>query len=164
MTYHPLLAVLLLVTTAFQLPAQRDSVKKIKPPTPLFASDDPISIQLTADFKAIFKDRDTTEQKWHPAAFTWKAGADSGSAAVELTTRGHFRLKSSTCSFPMLRVRFPKDLILEKQPGDPEHRRGAEAGLRAQFLPGARRAGGQLGQDQRSMASLGAWGYFTHLK
>jgi hypothetical protein len=109
MTYHPLLAVLLLVTTAFQLPAQQDSVKKIKPPTPLFASDDPISIQLTADFKAIFKDRDTTEQKWHPAAFTWKAGADSGSAAVELTTRGHFRLKSSTCSFPMLRVRFPKD-------------------------------------------------------
>jgi hypothetical protein len=98
-----------LVTTAFPLPAQQDSVKKIKPPTPLFASGEPISIQLTADFKAIFKDRDTTEQTWHPASFTWKAGSDSGSAAVELTTRGHFRLKSSTCGFPMLRVRFPKD-------------------------------------------------------
>ena len=109
MTYHPLLAVLLLVPTASQLPAQQDSVKKIKPPTPLFASGEPISIQLTADFKAIFKDRDTTEQKWHPAAFTWKAGNDTGSAAVELTTRGHFRLKSSTCGFPMLRLRFPKD-------------------------------------------------------
>ena len=98
MTYHLLLAALLLVTTAFQLTAQQDSVKKIKGPTPLFASDEPIAIQLSADFKAIFKDRDTTEQKWHPATFAWRAGTDSGSAAVELTTRGHFRLKSSTCT------------------------------------------------------------------
>ena len=110
MTYHPLLAFLLVFPTAFSLPAQQDSVKKIKPPTPLFASDGPIAIQMTADFKTIFKDRDTTEQKWYPGAFTWRAGQDTGIVPrSSSTTRGHFRLKSSTCDFPMLRVRFPKD-------------------------------------------------------
>lgn len=108
MSYRPLLSVLLLSTVP-PLAAQEDSVKKIKPPTPLFASDDPIAIQITADFKSIFKDRDTTEQKWYPGTLVWKAGTDSGSTQVELTTRGHFRLKSSTCSFPGLRVKFPKD-------------------------------------------------------
>ncbi len=109
MTYTPLLGCILLLTACPLLQAQQDSVKKIKPPTPLFTSDEPIAIQITSDFKAIFKDRDTTEQSWHPASLAWRAGSDSGTAAVELTTRGHFRLKSSTCNFPMLRIRFPKD-------------------------------------------------------
>ena len=109
MTYRPFLGFIVLSIACPLLPAQQDSVKKIKPPTPLFASHDPIAIQLTSDFKTIFKDRDTTEQKWYPASMAWRSGTDSGTAAVELTTRGHFRLKSSTCGFPMLRVRFPKD-------------------------------------------------------
>src|SRR5262245_30418053 len=108
MTYR-LLGALLFSLAPTLLPAQQDSVKKIKAPTPLFASNDPIAIQLTSDFKSIFKDRDTTQEKWYPATLTWKAGADSGKADVELTTRGHYRLKSSTCNFPMLRVKFPKD-------------------------------------------------------
>jgi len=107
MRYRPLLGFFLLSLVASPAPAQEDSVKKIKPPTPLFASDDPISIQITADFKTIFKDRDTTEQKWYPGALAWKDGADSGSSQVELTTRGHFRLKA--CGFPGLWVKFPKD-------------------------------------------------------
>lgn len=108
MTY-PLLGALLLSLVPTLVTSQQDSVKKIKPATPLFASHDPISIQITSDFKAIFKDRDTTEQHWRPGTLEWRSGTDSGKADVELTTRGHFRLKSSTCNFPMLRVRFPKD-------------------------------------------------------
>ena len=106
---NPLLAAFLLSLAPTLLPAQEDSVKKIKPPTPLFAANDAISIQLTADFKSIFKDRDTTEQHWRPGTLEWRSGNDSGRADVEITTRGHFRLKSSTCNFPMLRVKFPKD-------------------------------------------------------
>lgn len=106
---NPLLAALLLSLAPTLLLAQEDSVKKIKPPTPLFAANDAISIQLTADFKSIFKDRDTTEQHWRPGTLEWRFGNDSGRADVEITTRGHFRLKSSTCNFPMLRVKFPKD-------------------------------------------------------
>jgi len=109
MKYHPLLGLLLLCQPWATIQAQEEEVKKPKPPTPLFAADEPIAIQLTADFKQIFKDGDTTDRKWYPASFVWRAGDDTGSAAVELTTRGHFRLKSSTCGFPMLRVRFPKD-------------------------------------------------------
>ena len=81
MTYR-LLGALLLSFGPTLLPAQQDSVKKIKAPTPLFASNDAIAIQLTSDFKSIFKDRDTTEQKWYPAKFAWKAGSDSGTADV----------------------------------------------------------------------------------
>lgn len=90
-----------------------------QPPTRLFASHDSLSIRLTADFRAIFRDRDTTEQHWHPATIAWQSGADSGTMPVELTTRGHFRLRGGTCSFPMLRVRFPREqragTLFEKQ-------------------------------------------------
>ena len=110
MTYHPLLAVLLLSATASHVTAQEDSVKKIKPPTPLFASNDPIAIQISADFKSIFKDRGHHGAEVVPRVTgTWKAGSNSGTASVELTTRGHYRLKSATCGFPMLRLKFPKD-------------------------------------------------------
>jgi hypothetical protein len=110
-------AILLLAALASPLEAQQQSKeakvpkepKGPQPPTPLFASNDPIAIRLTADFKTIFKDRDTTEQKWFPASFAWSAGKDSGQLNVELTTRGHYRLKAGTCSFPPLRVRFPKE-------------------------------------------------------
>jgi hypothetical protein len=110
-------ALLLLMALAFPLAAQQPA-KEAKPPkepkppqpaTPLFASSEPLAIQLTADFKSIFKDRDTTEQKWFPASFAWSAGKDSGRMNVELTTRGHYRLKAGTCSFAPLRVRFNKE-------------------------------------------------------
>lgn len=89
--------------------AAAQEVAELQPPTPLFASHDPLSIRITADFKAIFRDRDTTEQHWHPATIWWQSGADSGAMPVQVTTRGHFRLKPGTCSFPMLRVRFPRE-------------------------------------------------------
>ncbi|MBS1240650.1 MAG: hypothetical protein H6R40_77 [Gemmatimonadetes bacterium] len=83
---------------------------KIKAPTRLFSSVEPITIKLVADLKQTFRDRDTTKQEWTPAQLSW-TGDDSGTTAVEITTRGHFRLKSGTCTFPGLRVRFQKDSI-----------------------------------------------------
>ena len=83
---------------------------KIKAPTRLFSSVEPITIKLVADLKQTFRDRDTTKQEWIPAQLSW-TGDDSGTTAVEITTRGHFRLKSGTCTFPGLRVRFQKDSI-----------------------------------------------------
>jgi hypothetical protein len=94
------------------LPAQ-DSANAPKVPKPakaLFAATTPITIKLTADFKATFKNRDTTKSKkeWFPATLSWVA-SDSGTIPVEIATRGHYRLKAGTCSFPGLRVRFAKD-------------------------------------------------------
>jgi len=106
--------VALVAITPGVLPAQ-DSANAPKAPKPakaLFAANTPLSITLTADFKATFKNRDTTKSKkeWFPATLSWVATpGDSGTLAVEIATRGHYRLKSGTCSFPGLRVRFPKD-------------------------------------------------------
>ena len=107
-----LMLVALVAATPGVLPAQdsTDAPKKPKPAKALFAANTPITIKLTADFKATFKNRDTTKSKkeWFPATLSWVA-SDSGTLPVEIATRGHYRLKAGTCSFPGLRVRFPKD-------------------------------------------------------
>ena len=82
-----------------------------KKPTPLFRSQEPLSLTITADFKELFKDRDTTKTTWVPATLGWTEGGTASQMAIELTTRGHFRLKPSTCSFPPIRVRFNKDSV-----------------------------------------------------
>lgn len=78
-------------------------------PRPLFASATPLAITLTADFGAIFKERDTLKTRRYPAtlAFADEQGA-LVTLPVELSTRGHFRLKATTCGFPPLRVVFDK--------------------------------------------------------
>lgn len=87
--------------------AAPDSLKP-KKATRLFRDTTTITIKLTADFKQTFRDRDTTKVDWNAATLEW-AGADSGSMPVEITTRGHFRLKAGTCGFPGLKVRFDKE-------------------------------------------------------
>jgi hypothetical protein len=109
-----LMLVALVAATPGILPAQdsTDAPKVPKPAKALFAATTPITIKLTADFKATFKNRDTTKSKkeWFPATLSWVATpGDSGTLAVEIETRGHYRLKPGTCAFPGLRVRFQKD-------------------------------------------------------
>ena len=79
-------------------------------PTPLFRDDSPLAITLTADFKRIFRDRDTLSTERFPAFLAYRtASGDTGSMAVELSTRGHSRLLPSVCDFPPLRVHFGGD-------------------------------------------------------
>jgi hypothetical protein len=88
--------------------AQQDSPKP-KKTTKLFREETPFAITLISDFKKTFRDRDTTKEEWVAGTLRWVMAQDSGSIPVEITTRGHFRLKSGTCSFPGLKVRFPKE-------------------------------------------------------
>ncbi len=97
------LMVLLPVPGATQPASERPA------PAALFAEEAPLALTLTADLRGVFRDRDTTQAIWLPATLQWKEGDSTRTMAVELTTRGHFRLKPSTCRFPPLRVRFPKD-------------------------------------------------------
>jgi hypothetical protein len=73
----------------------------------LFAGADPASLTLTADFKAINKDRRAEGKQDYTATI---AATDGGAAALHVTlrTRGHFRLRSSSCSFVPLRVEFDR--------------------------------------------------------
>jgi hypothetical protein len=74
----------------------------------LFAGTDPIPFTLEADFKAIEKDRNPESK--HDYAGVLKVDGPDGSALlhVKLRPRGHFRRRTTTCSFVPLRVEFDK--------------------------------------------------------
>jgi hypothetical protein len=74
----------------------------------LFASEEPLAFTLTADFKAINKDRHPDSVKRFPA--TLKVAGDDGQERVlnvDLRSRGHSRLVFN-CGFVPIRVEFPE--------------------------------------------------------
>src|SRR5436190_18697965 len=75
----------------------------------LFAAIAPIAITLTADFKAVQKDRNPTSTATFPAtlSFTNDDGTP-GTADVKIRTRGHMRRLFTTCEFAPLRIEFTK--------------------------------------------------------
>ena len=88
--------------------AQDSAAAKDRRPTRLFRDETPITITLTADFKTIFKDRDTLSIKRFPGTLGFRTEAgDTGTQEVELSTRGHSRLLPVVCDFPPIRVHFP---------------------------------------------------------
>lgn len=77
-------------------------------PARLYRSDEPLALTLRSDFKTAFKDRDTTRVDTIPARLTYvEPGGDTVAIDLGLTTRGNFRLRRSTCSFPPLLLMFP---------------------------------------------------------
>jgi hypothetical protein len=75
----------------------------------LFQNSDPLRLTLTADFRAVNKERDPASRRRFPAVL--RIIGDDGedrSIPVHLRTRGHFRLMSRNCSFVPLRVEFPR--------------------------------------------------------
>src|SRR5438045_1269063 len=74
------------------------------PPSHLFTESTPLTFQLEGDLHALKGDRGT-QRKAHPAVLRFGSGADTGSLAVKLRTRGIFRLK--TCGFPPIRLDLP---------------------------------------------------------
>lgn len=86
-----------------------------KKPARLFRSAEPVVMWLSADFKTIFKDRDSTSTKQFPASLRYLDKSDTVHLDVRLSTRGHFRLKPSSCAVPPLKVWFDK----EKTKGTP---------------------------------------------
>jgi len=75
----------------------------------LFRDVEPLAFTLTADFKAINKDRNPESTKRYTGVISAAAGGASGELPVQLGTRGHFRLMSRNCDFVPLRVEFPRD-------------------------------------------------------
>src|SRR5437899_3618384 len=75
----------------------------------LFAAADIVPLTLTADFKNINKDRRTEDKQDYEGTIAAPgASAATDSLNVKLRTRGHFRLRSSSCSFVPLRLEFAK--------------------------------------------------------
>jgi hypothetical protein len=80
-------------------------------PRRLFRDEAPLALTLAADFHSVFSSRDTVNPRREPAHLTFPGDSGPVTVAVELSTRGHFRLKSATCAFAPLKVRFPKDQL-----------------------------------------------------
>jgi hypothetical protein len=74
---------------------------------PLFASAEPLALVLSADFKAVRGDRTEGSTRRYPAELSVGASATSP-LPVTLGTRGHFRLRNASCTWPPLRVEFRK--------------------------------------------------------
>ena len=75
----------------------------------LFGSDAPLELTLTADFKQAFKSRDTINVKTTKATLTVKDSAGNPvTVPIEISPRGHYRLRGDVCNFPPIRLIFPK--------------------------------------------------------
>jgi hypothetical protein len=89
-------------------PAQLQS----KEPERLFRSRDVLDLTLTAPLKTLFKNRDTVNKK--PQSGTLDLLDSDGKPVqvpVTLETRGHFRLRPSTCRFPPIKVIFNRQVM-----------------------------------------------------
>lgn len=85
-----------------------------KEPERLFRSRETLDLTLIAPLQTLFKNRDTIDKK--PESGILVVPGEAGvldSVAVTLETRGHFRLKSTTCRFPPIKVIFDKSLMKE---------------------------------------------------
>jgi hypothetical protein len=72
----------------------------------LFRHDAPLVLRLEIDLRTLLRDRGDERQEYDGTLRYRTAGGDSGAIDVEVRTRGIFRLKH--CSFPPLRIDFPK--------------------------------------------------------
>jgi len=79
-------------------------------PERLFRSREPLEITLRAPFNELFKDRDTLQAKPQLGSLEFvdeRKGPTS--LPIKLETRGHFRLRRTTCSFAPLKVIFDRE-------------------------------------------------------
>ena len=75
----------------------------------LFGPDEPLEFTLAADFKQVFRSRDTLNVKTHKATITVKDSSGTPvTIPIEIAPRGHFRLRNDVCNFPPIRLIFPK--------------------------------------------------------
>jgi len=86
---------------------------------PLFASAEPLSLTVVADFGQVQRDREPNGGKTYPARLIVEQGTPrEQSIAARIRTRGHSRLRPDFCTFAPLRVEFtsnPAGTVFEGQ-------------------------------------------------
>ena len=73
----------------------------------LFQDTSAVELSLTADFKAINKERTPNNGKQFPGVLT----VDGEDIAIKLGSRGHLRLKPQTCEFVPIKLDFAADQV-----------------------------------------------------
>ena len=96
-------------------PPDADALKKRRleaEALPLFSSLEPFDVTITADFKAVQRDRNVDSKKLYPGTLSIVTGGVAGPAIpIQLRTRGNVRRNNRTCGFAPLRLEFPKDQL-----------------------------------------------------
>lgn len=78
----------------------------------LFRYEEPVIATLTADFKAVQRDRDPKSTKLFPATISVLAGDGTmATLPLQIRTRGHSRRNAATCTFAPLRLEFDKAVV-----------------------------------------------------
>ncbi len=77
----------------------------------LFSSERPLVLTLRADFDQLSKDRDEESEERPARLLLPGPGGDILDLSLQVRTRGNFRLKKATCTFPPLRLNFPQDSV-----------------------------------------------------
>ncbi len=75
----------------------------------LFRSDSVLAVTLRADFRSLFRDRDTTKKTWRDATLTYAESGGAVTIPVRMRTRGIYRLK--TCDDPPIRLAFDDSTV-----------------------------------------------------
>ena len=91
------------MTLAIVLPVSAQQVE----PAPLFATDEPIELTLTADFSQLDDDRRESPERPATVTVTHSSGEEV-TIGAKLRTRGRFRLDKANCTFPPLRLNLKK--------------------------------------------------------
>jgi hypothetical protein len=102
---------------AATLAARRQTAER----RPLFAATDTLSFTLTADFKAVQRDRNPESTRTYPATLSIpRPDGSLQDIPLRIRTRGHSRRLPSTCTFAPLRLEFesnPVGTVFEGQRG-----------------------------------------------
>jgi len=75
---------------------------------PLFKETEPLAFTLTADFKAVNRERNPNNKKLFPAVLTVQDAKGPKDIPVKIGSRGHFRLMPRNCDFVPIRVEIEK--------------------------------------------------------
>ncbi len=110
-TIRPLLVALLVLPAALGAQGPAPESEAPRRPARLFRDEAPLAITLASNFRELFRDRDTLTVRRDSATITFPGEAGPVTLPVQLATRGHFRLRSSSCEFPPIRVFFEKESV-----------------------------------------------------
>lgn len=84
------------------------SAQAVGPVGVLFQDHEPLALRIEADFDQILDDRDDDSEERDGRLIILQPDGSEAGYPLEIRTRGRFRLQSSTCRFPPLRLDVPK--------------------------------------------------------
>jgi hypothetical protein len=94
------------------------SAEELRPPDPLFQSDEIIDVRIEAPLRTILSERPFDEELPATFSFTNSAG-EAVTFDIKMRTRGKFRRKAEVCHFPPMRLNFKasqtKGTLFQKQ-------------------------------------------------